>query len=229
MGLAEGGNGGDAITKPVRRRAGRTAPPSPGEALRRRANRRVRDPQSRPGHPGWVPRNRTFPMCAGHCGAKRNGTPDPPSPVPRFPKAAPICLYSTPNGTGLHLCASREGGEEQGLEGAGQNVLDSQNHFLLKSWNRVGGLKGHAPSPLQPRVKLFSSTDRTPGDGDLHVRCTLRRQGLCRLTTRARTCLHPGSLPKGLWSLSFELAESAGEGAGSPSALPRRGCIAGGA
>lgn len=153
VGLAEGGNGGDAITKPVALGAGRTVPPpaprGDAEGRGRRPGKPPRaaapagrtvgcGPLQEGRAPGWVPPwTRSCPLRAALCGAKRNGAPQPPqpSPGPRFSEASPNLVRSTPDGTGLRLFTHCEGGRARSGDWR-ENFPDSK---ILK-WGNKGAL-----------------------------------------------------------------------------------------
>lgn len=95
VGLAQGGNGGDAITKPVRPGAGRTAPPWTGEALHHAGPwegawpptaaapaARTANVEPARGSPEPAPKLRCpqSPSRARHCGATLIGAPRCPGP-----------------------------------------------------------------------------------------------------------------------------------------------------
>lgn len=173
MGLAEGGNGRDAITKPVRLRAGRTAPLGTEEALRcartwagpRKPPRAAALPgepgkvgaRGGPGHPPWTVRSRALPLRAGGCGAKRKRSPGILRPQPSSDSQkhtpVPIFLYPSPNGRGLaYLPIVRVGRQSGGRAGEFFLILENASSNS-KSLNR--GIKGHSSSPSLSRVKIF--------------------------------------------------------------------------
>lgn len=164
MGPARGGNGGDAITKPVRPGAGRTAPPWAGEALhhagpwevawrlptagapaalageggvRGEASRKPRGPQSH------------APPCAsgtGTAGQNEKEPPKSPGARPRVERvveashAIPPC--STQGGAGLGLFTRFEGAEtsrrSKDWRGEGRRrsrVIKNKTFRNLKSLN----------------------------------------------------------------------------------------------
>lgn len=80
VGLAQGGNGGDAITKPVRPGAGRTAPPWTGEALH----------HAGPWEGVWPPPTAAVPAARTANVEPARGSPEPaPSCAARSPLCAP--------------------------------------------------------------------------------------------------------------------------------------------
>lgn len=100
----------------------------------------------------------------------------------------------------------------------------------LKSLN--WGIKGHSSSPRCLESRLLIHKPKIRGQLTTHslhpqsARGSWKSSGIRPISLRR--CFSPVSLPQVFWNLSFELAESGREGAGSPSAILRRGCIAGG-
>ena len=250
MRLAEGGNGRDAITKPVRLGAGRTAPlwtevalhnggtwegpRKPPRAAAPAGKTRESGPSRKAWHPSWTLQNRAFRLRVRRCGAKGSGAPKSSDPhrVQRLAEAhaSPMFLCPTANAIGLGLFTHCEGGKAN-REGRRENFCGLKNTSgNLKSLN--WGIKGHSSSPRCLESRLLIHTSKIRGQLTTHslhpqsARGSWKSSGIRPISLRR--CFSPVSLPQVFWNLSFELAESGREGAGSPSAILRRGCIAGG-
>lgn len=146
--LAEGGNGRDAITKPVRLGAGRTAPlwtevalqdggtwegpRKPPRAAAPAGKTRESGPSRKAWHASWTLQNRAFCLRVRRCGAKGSRAPKSfgPNRVQRLAEAhaSPMSLCPTANAIGLGLFTHCEGGKAN-REVPRENFCDSQKQF----------------------------------------------------------------------------------------------------